>query len=202
MKFNEANCKCMLLTNKKNTVFPTITLNDHPLEVVHQINYLCITLSQNLCWSPHIQTICKKARRIIGILYRQFCSTGTHSSSVLKLYIALARPHLEYTAQVWNPHLAKDILSLERVQKFGLRICLRNYQTSYEIFKIPSLKNSLSLCTLYLIKNHLVYFPSASFLPSPMNHTSSRIYNPFGYYLPHAHCNALKCSFLHTVISV
>ena len=35
MTFNEAKCKCMLLTNKKNTVFPTITLkfNDHPLEL-------------------------------------------------------------------------------------------------------------------------------------------------------------------------
>ena len=69
MTFNEAKCKCMLLTNLKKTVFPTITLNDHPLEVVHQIKYLGITFSQNLCWSPHIQTICKKARRIIGILY-------------------------------------------------------------------------------------------------------------------------------------
>ena len=115
MTFNEAKCKCMLLTNKKHTVFPTITLNDHPVEVVHQIKYLGVTFSQHLCWSPHIQTICKKAQRIIGILYRQFCSTGTHSSSVLKLYIALVRPHLEYAAQVWNPHLAKDILSLERV---------------------------------------------------------------------------------------
>ena len=35
-----------------------------------------------------------------------------------------------------------------------------------------------------------------------MNHTSSRIYNPFGYYLTRAHCNALKFSFLHTVTSV
>ena len=85
-------------------------------------------------------------------------------------------------------------LSLERVQKFGLRICLRNYHTSYEylldFFKFPSLKNRrifLSLCTFYLIKNHLVHFPSTGFLPPPMHHTSTRIYDPFGYYLPHAH---------------
>ena len=36
MTFNASKCKCMLLTNKI-TVFPTTTLNDHPLEVVHQI---------------------------------------------------------------------------------------------------------------------------------------------------------------------
>ena len=52
MTFNEAKCKCMLLTNKKDTVFPTITLNDHPLEQVHQIKYLGVTFSQNLS-GPH-----------------------------------------------------------------------------------------------------------------------------------------------------
>ena len=133
--------------------------------VVHQIKNLGVTFSQNLCWSPHIQTICKKVRRIIGILYRQFCSTGTHSSSVLKLYIALVRPHLEYAAQVRNPHLAKDILSLERVQKFRLRICLRNYHT-YEylldFFKIPSLKNRKIFLSLYVlfISSEIILFTS------------------------------------------
>ena len=109
MTFNASKCKCMLLTNNKSTVFPTTTLNDHPLEVVYQIKYLGVTFSHNHCWSPHVQTICKKARRKIIIVYRQFSSTDTHCSTVLKLYIALVRPHLEYAAQVWNPHLAKDI---------------------------------------------------------------------------------------------
>ena len=51
-------------------------------------------------------------------------------------------------------------------------------------------------------EKNLVYFPPTGFLPPAMNHTSSRIYNPFGYYLTRAHCNALKFSFLHTVTSV
>ena len=74
-----------------------------------------------------------------------------------------------------------------------------------DFFKIPSLENRrlfLSLCTFNLIRNHLVYFPPTGFLPPAMNHTSSRIYNPFGYYPPRAHCNALQFSFIHTVISV
>ena len=62
-----------------------------------------------------------------------------------------------------------------------------SYECLLDFFKIPSLKNrKMSLCTFYLIRNYLVYFPPTGFLPSPMNHTSTRIYNPFGYYLPHA----------------
>ena len=74
-----------------------------------------------------------------------------------------------------------------------------------DFFKIPSLENRrifLSLCSFYLIRNHLVYFPPTGFLPPAMNHTSSRNYNPCGYYLPRAHCNVLKFSFIDTVISV
>ena len=140
-------------------MFPTTTLTDHPLEVVHQIKYLGVTFSHNLCWSPQVQSICKKARRILSILYRQFSSTDTHCSTVLKLYITLVRPHLEYAAQVWNPHLAKDILSLERVQQFGLRICSRNYHANYEYlldfskFHLLKIGEFSCLCVLFIIES-------------------------------------------------
>ena len=32
---------------------------------------------------------------------------------------SLIRPHLEYAVPVWNPHLSKDIDSLESVQRFA-----------------------------------------------------------------------------------
>ena len=50
--------------------------------------------------------------------------------TVLKLYMAPIRPHLEYATQVWNPYLVKDINSLERVQKFALRICSKGYHVT------------------------------------------------------------------------
>ncbi len=44
-----------------------------------------------------------------------------------KLYIVLVRPHLEYGAQVWHPHLAKHTNAIENVQKFALRICSKKW---------------------------------------------------------------------------
>ena len=67
-------------------------------------------LSTDLSWSYHIQCICNKARKIIGILYRQF------SSNMGILATPLVRPHLEYGIEVWNPYLQKDIVVLENVQ--------------------------------------------------------------------------------------
>ena len=121
LSFNTNKCKCMLLSNKFP---PLITLNKQPLEFV---KYLGVILSSNLCWSSHIQYICNKARKVLGIIYRNVSPNINNSLTILKLYVTLVRPHLEYAAQVWNPHLAKDINCLEKVQKFALRICSKDY---------------------------------------------------------------------------
>ena len=34
--------------------------------------YLGVLLSRNLSWSDHISELCIKARKILGLLYRQF----------------------------------------------------------------------------------------------------------------------------------
>ena len=141
-------------------------------------------MSHNLCWSQHIQEVCNKAKKALGIIYRNISSHTNDPSTIFRLYFALVRPHLEYAAQVWNPHLEKDILCLEKVQKFALRICIKDYHESYEnlleFCKVPSLKKRrlfLCLCTFYCIKNNLIYFPCGSVFPPTMSFSCSRRYN-------------------------
>ena len=61
-----------------------------------------------------IDSICGKARKILGLLYRRF-SHDTEPYALLQLYLSLLRPYLEYGSQVWDPHLQKDIHQLEGV---------------------------------------------------------------------------------------
>ena len=68
MSFNLTKCKSMLLINKRKILYPTMTLNHQPLENVQQYNYLGVILSYNLCWSHHVQAICKRARKVLGII--------------------------------------------------------------------------------------------------------------------------------------
>ena len=64
-------------------------------------------------------------------------------------------PHLEYDSPVWDPHLLKDIKSVEYVQKYGLKMCLKKWDLGYQeilhLAQLPTLENQriyLKLCTL------------------------------------------------------
>ena len=124
MSFNVSKCKSMIISRKKNhdSSFPPLILNGSILDVVPTFKYLGVLFSSNLSWSDHIQGVCSKAHKILGLLYRRYYQYSDNRS-LLKLYIYLVRPHLDYAAQVWAPHLQKNIKSLESVQKFALKIC-------------------------------------------------------------------------------
>ena len=99
---------------------------------------------------------------MLGIIYRNYAANMVNPTITLRLYVTLVRPCLEYAAQVWNPHLTKDINN----QIFALRISSKRYHDSYEslldLLEIPTLRNRrlyLTLCTFYKIINESVYFP-------------------------------------------
>ena len=119
------------------------------------------------------------------------------------LYFSFVRPRLEYRAQVWHPHLAKDTSALEKVQKFGLRICSRNWNASYQelldTFQLPSLENQglyLSLSAFFIIIHNLIiiYFLS-NFHPFPVS--SLRCSHAHQYSVPFARTNHFKQSLYY-----
>ena len=54
-----------------------------------------------------------------------------HTEIMLKLYLSLVRPKLEYCIQAWRPYL-KDIDLLEKVQKRATRMMITEKGLSYE----------------------------------------------------------------------
>ena len=51
---------------------PAITINGQTLETVSTFKYLGLLLSSDLSWTKHIEGICTKAKKILGLLYHQF----------------------------------------------------------------------------------------------------------------------------------
>ncbi len=73
LTLNTSMCKSIIVSRKKSQSYPSaLTLGGQHLEQVESFKYLGVLLSSNLSFSQHIQTICAKARKILGLLYRRF----------------------------------------------------------------------------------------------------------------------------------
>ena len=146
-----------------------------------------------------------RPRKLLGLLYRKFYGF-IDSNCMIELFKTLIRPHLEYAAQVWSPYLAKDIASLEKIQKFALKICFNSWNTDYhhllELAGLPTLESRrkyLKLATFYKIYHGHFYFPPGILTPhcGRSNHLSSYSINH-----PFAKTNAYYYSFFPNTIGL
>ena len=205
LSLNPVKCKTMLITKKINPIQPLqLQLNGIPLEQVEHFKYLGVLFSSDLSWSTHIDSICSKARKLVGLLYRRF-SANVDSQPLLEMYKLLVRPHLEYAAQIWNPHLVKNITKLEDIQTFALRMCYKNWDAGYQelldLTTMPTLENRrlyLKLCSLYKIIYSHFYFPPNVFTAQP---SRTPLVSPL-LNQPHARTNYYQSSFVPSTISV
>ena len=202
----KAKCSYMMLSRKR---FPTtplhpLMLNGFHLNEVECFKYLGVLLSSDLSWTPHITSVCSKAKQIPGLLYRRFYNHA-EGATLMQLYLSLIRPHLEYACPVWDPHTMKDKVLLEDVQKFALRMATKQWDSGYQelldIMNVPSLADrrlQLKLALLYKIVHGMCYF-SPDIL-CPRTNYSVRTNHSLVIDQPYARTNAYFYSFVpHTI---
>ena len=172
LQFNVQKCKFMHITRKTRYSQPAthLTLYGQPLEKVNTYIYLGLLLLSDLSWAQHINNICTKAKKLLGLIYCCFYQFST-PTSLFQMYISLVRPNLEYASQVWSPYRVGEVNSLEHVQKFALRMCAKSWDTSYQellqLFSQLDLQQRrlyLDLCTMFRIIEGLFYFPNDVFV--------------------------------------
>ena len=73
----------------------------HTLEHVFEEKDLGVVMDSELSFATHIETKISKANSFLGHIRRTV--TFLDNGSMLKLYTAFVRPHLEYAHSVWNP---------------------------------------------------------------------------------------------------
>ena len=98
LNLNIKKCCYMVFTRKHNAILLAKDLYIGNKQVPAKTNhykYLGINLSSDLSWLFHIQLICKEARKLVGMIFRNFY-TFASSSVMVRLYKRLIRPHLEY----------------------------------------------------------------------------------------------------------
>ena len=136
MRFNASKCEIMCICRSTQPInnITMYTLGGVALSEVDTAKYLGINISNNLSWSPHINTITGKANAKIGFLWRNL----KHCPQQLReqAYIALVRSVLEYGCAVWDPHLRKDISSLEKVQRRAARFVKGDHDWGSSVTKM------------------------------------------------------------------
>ena len=114
LSLNTKKCKCMLVSRKRGPRQPlSFKLGGDVLEQVQTFKYLGVLISSSLSWSPHVEAVCIKARKLLGLVYRRFYGL-VDTSCMIEIYKSLIRPHLEYAAPVWAPILQETLPTWRR----------------------------------------------------------------------------------------
>jgi len=115
-----------------------------PLEHADTFKYRGVILSSDLFWTPQVESVCTKARKLLGLLYR-LSNNNTGANTLLEPYTTLVRPHLENAAPVWDPSTANNI------NNSSWKTCTQKWLSGLTICHI--LQNCclyLNMCTLLI----------------------------------------------------
>ena len=113
MEFNTSKCS-ILHIGRLNTE-KGYALDGTELRKLNSERDLGVIISQDLRPREQCINARNKANRILGFISRTV--TNRTSEVILRLYLALVRPHLDYAVQFWSPYYRMDIDRLESIQR-------------------------------------------------------------------------------------
>ena len=125
MAFHPEKCVVIRVSNKRKPINARYTIHEHMLQEVDSSKYLGVTISKDIRWDDHINTITAKANRTLGFLRRNM--RGCKSSARAAAYQGLVRPTLEYACSTWDPWNSGNIQQVEKVRRRAARFVTRNY---------------------------------------------------------------------------
>jgi len=101
------------------------------LSQVDSYPYLGVTISADLKWHKHIESVCGKAARTLNFVKRNVYHCTPDAKA--KAYLSLVRPNLEFATAAWDPFRAKDIECLDKIQRRAARFACRDYRRTTSV---------------------------------------------------------------------
>lgn len=135
LKIHPAKCKYMTVGKRVDTGNSfQYKVKDHStmreIDKVQSEKDLGVTFDDKLNFGIHIVEKVNKANQILGLIRRAFHFLDERS--LVTLYKAMVRPHLEFSQVVWSPHLLKYVDMIEKVQRRATRFIPELRELSYE----------------------------------------------------------------------
>lgn len=170
-----------------NYYSPKINIDNHLISEVKHTKFLGVYVDNKLSWKVHLNHICSKIAKGIGILYR--AKPLLNKRTLLSLYYSFVYPHLSYCIVIWGKANQCLLQPLIKLQKRAVK-CIDNSKKSAPVF---SKYNILQLFNIYRYETTLfMYKFKCNNLPSIFDNwfvTSSNLHsydtrNLWDYHLP------------------
>ena len=133
LSFNVEKCKIMHI-GRNNPRFNYSMMNSSGDRVILTETTaekdLGVWIPENLKSELQCAKSAEKGMRALRLIKRTFSNLDEAGFNIL--YRTYIRPHLEYAVQAWSPHLRKDIITLENIQKRATRLVWKIKHLPYE----------------------------------------------------------------------
>lgn len=120
LSLNVNKTSYMVISNLCNDNFSPVFMGNVELNRVLSCKFLGLTIDSNLNFKLHVDNICKRIGRNIGIIYR--IRSFVNSNVILCLYFSLIYPFLSYVVPAWGNSNSFNRDRISRLQRRVLRL--------------------------------------------------------------------------------
>lgn len=132
-RFSEAKTVAMHICRVRGCpkLAHNLTLYGSPVASVDEFKYLGLTLDNSLTWRPHISLLKTRCNHALNVLkFVSHSRYGADRKSLLRLYIGLIKPKLDYGSEAFGSACSSLLNSLQTIQNSALRIASGAFRSS------------------------------------------------------------------------
>jgi len=100
--------------------YNVLMFDNHIVQRVSNVRYLGIIIDEKLSWKLHIDSVCKKLSKGIGMMKKCYSIFPKHC--LLTIYYSFILPHLQYGVEFWGSTCTTYLQPLRVLQKQCIRL--------------------------------------------------------------------------------
>ena len=129
VNFNPNKTEAIPFTYLQRQEYPTLIFDGVNIKFVSQHKHLGLTLSENMTWKSHIDSILTSASSMIGVMRK--LKYVFSRCALNQIYISYVRPVLVCSCVVWDGCTVEQRKSLEKTSKRSSDDCNETHKISF-----------------------------------------------------------------------
>jgi hypothetical protein len=149
MEINAKKSCVLSFYRKKNPIVFNYTLDGDVLPRSQSIKDLGVIFTCSLTPNSHIDHICARASKLLGLLFR-ISKENFSERALTMLYISLIRQIMEYACTVWSPYQSTLVDQLQSIQRRFVRLIGVKRGFTYRTVPVEEIEKDLGLQPLHI----------------------------------------------------